>query len=62
MDKFLICFNDTDKVKLEQNGYKLLKEDCINGTKRYTFINESNTKLNFSENNMKVFMTNKLYL
>lgn len=59
MDKFICVFNDIDKDKLLESGYKLLKEDFVNGLKRFTFENKG--KLNFEKENMKVFTTNKLY-
>ncbi len=56
---FIIAFNDEDKNKLITNGYKLINEDFQNGCKRFIFENKG--KLNFANENMKVFKTNKLY-
>ena len=56
---FLVIFNDEDKNKLINQGYKLIHEDFQNGCKRFVF--EDKGKLNFANENMKVFKTNKLY-
>lgn len=56
---FVVIFNDEDKNKLINQGYKLIHEDFQNGCKRFVF--EDKGKLNFADENMKVFKTNKLY-
>lgn len=56
---FLVVFNDEDKNKLLNSNFKMIHEDFQNGCKRFIF--EDTGKLNFAEENMKVFKTNKLY-
>lgn len=56
---FVVVFNEEDKIKLQSSNYKLIHEDFQNGCKRFVF--EDKGKLNFANENMKVFKTNKLY-
>lgn len=57
---FIIVMNDVDKELLIAKGYKLIHEDFVNGTKRFIFCNNGE-RINFAEENIHAFTTNKLH-
>ena len=59
---FIVVFNEEDKEMLLSKGYKLIQEDFVDKTKRYTFANKtSGERLDFAKENIHAFTTNKLY-
>lgn len=57
---FIVVFNEVDKELLLAKGYKLIQEDFVNKTKRYTFANNGE-RIDFAKENIHAFTTNKLY-
>lgn len=56
---FVVVFSEEDKVRLIKNRYKFIHEDIVDGKCRFVFENKGT--LNFANENIKVFTTNKLY-
>ena len=57
---FIVVFNEVDKELLLAKGYKLIQEDFVDKTKRYTFANNGE-RIDFVKENIHAFTTNKLY-
>lgn len=58
MDKFIYCFDEDSKSKLEQQGYRLIKPVKMNNQKGYVFENMINKNVNFDLT--KVMFSNRM--
>lgn len=56
-NKFIYCFDLETKNKLEQNGFKFMKQVQYNGKDSYLFMN-TGSKMNFAD--CEVQFSNKL--
>jgi hypothetical protein len=47
LEKFIYCFDEETREKLEKQGYKLIKPVSIGETQGYMFENMNNKNMNF---------------
>jgi len=60
MDKFIYCFNETDKKELILSGFSYICEQHMGEKTVYVFNNDSK-KLKFELDKSKYFTNNKLF-
>ncbi len=58
---FLYVFKESEKIKLEKLGFRFMMKKNLNDKEIYIFENNRNLHLNFGENKIIAFITDKLF-
>lgn len=57
---FILVFNEVDRDKMIERGYQLIHTDKSGATDRFIFENRRDLKVNFANEGINVFTTNKI--